>query len=122
LRHVKDLISATVSAPGSILRMSKIRAEHATAGKYHLETNYDRENGRWEWWAKGIKPNNVPESTDIATTLTAAKKDACSRTFREIRLAIRDASISLKKMIDWISHAGGTSPKEIAMKARVRDG
>jgi hypothetical protein len=30
--------------------------------------------------------------------------------------------VSLKKVIDWMSHAGGTSPKEIAMKARVREG
>ena len=30
--------------------------------------------------------------------------------------------VSLKKMIDWMSHEGGTSPKEIAMKARVREG
>jgi hypothetical protein len=59
--------------------MAKIKAEHATAGKYHLETNYDRENGRWEWWAKGIKPNDVPEFTGVATNLTAAKKDPCSR-------------------------------------------
>jgi hypothetical protein len=45
--------------------MAKINAEHATAGKYHLETDYDRENGRWEWWAKRIKPNNVPEFTAL---------------------------------------------------------
>jgi hypothetical protein len=30
--------------------------------------------------------------------------------------------VSLQKVIDWMSHAGGTSPKEIAMKARVREG
>ena len=30
--------------------------------------------------------------------------------------------VSLKKVIDWISHAGGTSPKEGALKARVREG
>jgi hypothetical protein len=30
--------------------------------------------------------------------------------------------VSLKKVIDWMAHAGGTSPKEIAMKARVREG
>jgi hypothetical protein len=30
--------------------------------------------------------------------------------------------VSLKKVIDWMGHAGGTSPKEIAMKARVREG
>jgi hypothetical protein len=30
--------------------------------------------------------------------------------------------VSLKKVIDWMSHPGGTSPKEIAMKARVREG
>ena len=30
--------------------------------------------------------------------------------------------VSLKKVMDWMSHAGGTSPKEIAMKARVREG
>jgi len=30
--------------------------------------------------------------------------------------------VSLKKGIDWMAHAGGTSPKEIAIKARVREG
>jgi hypothetical protein len=30
--------------------------------------------------------------------------------------------VSLKKVMDWMSHAGGASPKEIAMKARVREG
>jgi hypothetical protein len=30
--------------------------------------------------------------------------------------------VSLKKVIDWMAHAGGTSPKEISMKARVREG
>jgi hypothetical protein len=30
--------------------------------------------------------------------------------------------VSLKKVIDWMAHAGGVSPKEIAMKARVREG
>ena len=59
--------------------MAKIRAEHATAGKYHLETNYDTANGRWDWWAKAIKPNSVPEFTGYASTLANAKKDACSR-------------------------------------------
>jgi hypothetical protein len=30
--------------------------------------------------------------------------------------------VSLKKVIEWMSHSGRTSPKEIAMKARVREG
>jgi hypothetical protein len=30
--------------------------------------------------------------------------------------------VSLKKVIDWMAHAGGKSPKETAMKARVREG
>lgn len=30
--------------------------------------------------------------------------------------------VSLRKVIDWMSHVGGKSPKEIAMKARVREG
>jgi hypothetical protein len=30
--------------------------------------------------------------------------------------------VSLKKMIDWMSQPGGPSPKEIALKARVREG
>jgi hypothetical protein len=30
--------------------------------------------------------------------------------------------VSLKKVIDWISHAGGASPKETPMKARVPGG
>jgi hypothetical protein len=30
--------------------------------------------------------------------------------------------VSLKKVMEWMAHAGGTSPKEIAMKARVREG
>jgi hypothetical protein len=29
--------------------------------------------------------------------------------------------VSLKKVMEWMAHAGGTSPKEIAMKARVRE-
>jgi hypothetical protein len=31
-------------------------------------------------------------------------------------------NVSLKKVMEWMEHAGGTSPKEIAMKARVREG
>jgi hypothetical protein len=30
--------------------------------------------------------------------------------------------VSLRKLMEWMAHAGGTSPKEIAMKARVREG
>ena len=30
--------------------------------------------------------------------------------------------VSLKKVMEWMSHAGGVSPKEIAIKARVREG
>jgi hypothetical protein len=30
--------------------------------------------------------------------------------------------VSLKKLMEWMSHAGGVSPKEAAMKARVREG
>ncbi len=30
--------------------------------------------------------------------------------------------VSLKKVMEWMAHAGGMSPKEIAMKARVREG
>jgi hypothetical protein len=30
--------------------------------------------------------------------------------------------VSLKKVMEWMEHAGGVSPKEIAMKARVREG
>jgi hypothetical protein len=30
--------------------------------------------------------------------------------------------VSLKKVMEWMAHAGGVSPKEIAMKARVREG
>jgi hypothetical protein len=30
--------------------------------------------------------------------------------------------VSLKKVMDWMAHAGGVRPKEIAMKARVREG
>jgi hypothetical protein len=30
--------------------------------------------------------------------------------------------VSLKKVMEWMAHTGGVSPKEIAMKARVREG
>lgn len=30
--------------------------------------------------------------------------------------------VSLRKVMEWMAHAGGTSPKEIEMKARVREG
>jgi hypothetical protein len=30
--------------------------------------------------------------------------------------------VSLKQVMEWMEHAGGVSPKEIAMKARVREG
>jgi len=30
--------------------------------------------------------------------------------------------VSLKRVIDWMKYNGGKSPKEIAMKARVREG
>jgi hypothetical protein len=30
--------------------------------------------------------------------------------------------VSLKKVIDWMARPGGVSPKEVAMKARVREG
>ena len=29
--------------------------------------------------------------------------------------------VSLKKVMEWMAHAGGVSPKETAMKARVRE-
>jgi hypothetical protein len=30
--------------------------------------------------------------------------------------------VSLKKVMEWMAHAGGISPKEIVMKVRVREG
>jgi hypothetical protein len=30
--------------------------------------------------------------------------------------------VSLKKVVEWMAHAGGASPRETAMKARVREG
>jgi hypothetical protein len=30
--------------------------------------------------------------------------------------------VSLKKVMEWMSHAGGKTPQEVAMKARVREG
>jgi hypothetical protein len=30
--------------------------------------------------------------------------------------------VSLKKVMEWMAHAGGKSPQEVAMKARVREG
>lgn len=30
--------------------------------------------------------------------------------------------VSLKKVMEWMAHAGGKSPCEVAMKARVREG
>ena len=30
--------------------------------------------------------------------------------------------VSLRKVMEWMAHAGGVSPKEIALKARVREG
>jgi hypothetical protein len=30
--------------------------------------------------------------------------------------------VSLKKVMEWIAHARGTSPQETALKARVREG
>jgi hypothetical protein len=35
---------------------------------------------------------------------------------------VTSTQVSLKKVTEWMAHAGGVSPKEIAMKARVREG
>jgi hypothetical protein len=39
-----------------------------------------------------------------------------------VELVTSTHKVSLKKVMKWMAHAGGVSPKEIAMKARVREG
>jgi len=59
-------------------QMAKIQAEHATAGKYHLDTSYNSPDRCWDWWAKGINPNSVQEYTGSSDSLEGAKRDACA--------------------------------------------
>jgi hypothetical protein len=73
-----------------------MRAEHAMAGKYHLETNYDHMKNRWDWWARAVKSSSVPEFTGSATDLENAKKDACS----SIGLAVQPTWIKIGPWID----------------------
>jgi hypothetical protein len=56
--------------------MSSIFAQHAQAGKYHLETRYV-EPGRWEWFAKVSQPG-LPEFLGNAKNLEGAMQSACS--------------------------------------------
>jgi hypothetical protein len=53
--------------------MEKVFAQHATAGKYHLETW--PMDGRWEWKAIAMKPG-LPEFTGTADSLEGAKERA----------------------------------------------
>jgi hypothetical protein len=59
--------------------MATIFAQHATAGKYHLETRYV--DGRWEWMAALITKadpieRGLPEYSGTEDSLDAAKKKA----------------------------------------------
>jgi len=55
--------------------MAKVFAQHAQAGKYHLETRYV-EAGRWEWFAKASE-RKLPEFSGDAETLEGAMQSAC---------------------------------------------
>jgi hypothetical protein len=55
--------------------MARVFAEHAQAGKYHLETRYV-EPGRWEWFAKPSQ-RKLPAFSGDAKTLDSAKQAAC---------------------------------------------
>ena len=52
-------------------------AQHAYAGKYHLETSYC-EPGRWEWMVFK-EGKTVAEFSGDATTLEGAQKNAAMR-------------------------------------------
>jgi hypothetical protein len=55
--------------------MALVFAQHATAGKYHLETRYV--SNRWEWYAAPIqKTDRLPEFSGEAKTLEAAMNKA----------------------------------------------
>jgi hypothetical protein len=59
--------------------MATIFAQHATAGKYHLETRYI--DGRWEWVAALVRKaapteRKLPEYSGVEDSLDAAVKKA----------------------------------------------
>jgi hypothetical protein len=68
--------------------MALVYAQHATAGKYHLETQYDGTRGVWEWWARTIKPRDGNEFNGEAKSLENAMHDSA-------------ASIGLAVKPDW---------------------
>ncbi len=50
-------------------------AQHATAGKYHLETRFAGDN--WEWYAAPIrKTERLPEFSGTSASLRGAMKSA----------------------------------------------
>ena len=59
--------------------MATVYAQHATVGKYHLETTFV--DGQWEWGAVPIRHTagqRLPEFAGVAKTLEDAKKSAAA--------------------------------------------
>jgi hypothetical protein len=71
--------------------MARVHAQHANAGRYHLETWYDEYAKKWGWRAKAIKQSDtrLHEYADMADTLDGAKRSA-------------EASIGLTNATEWI--------------------
>jgi hypothetical protein len=55
--------------------MAKVYAQHATCGKYHLETRFAVDH--WEWFAAPIKTTErLPQFSGNSDTLHTAKTSA----------------------------------------------
>lgn len=57
--------------------MERIHAQHATCGKYHLETRFVVDH--WEWSAAVINKavdGKLPEYANVSDSLEGAKKSA----------------------------------------------
>jgi phosphate-selective porin len=59
-----------------VAQIGRIFAQHATAGRYHLETAFV--DGRWEWKVIALK-RGLPEYTGTDASLEGAKNNAMQR-------------------------------------------
>ena len=57
--------------------MAKVFAQHAEAGKYHLETRYI-EPRRWEWFVLDARQTSKTVFSGDAETLEAAMRNAAA--------------------------------------------
>ena len=57
--------------------MATVHAQHAFAGKFHLETRYV--DGQWEWYVLDAKQTTKTLYSGVSATLEGAKQNAAIR-------------------------------------------